>query len=77
MVGRVRTPVHRDVRRTAAGDDVEDVGIGQPAGDVVHDLRAGLERRRGHRGAHRVDRDDGSLRDQRGDHRDDPVELLG
>ena len=36
----VGAPVHRDVGRLAAGDDVEDPRVGEPAGDVVDDLRA-------------------------------------
>jgi hypothetical protein len=68
--------VHRDVRRIAAGHDLEDLRIGQSPGDVVHHLRAGRQRRAGHRGAHGVDRDDRTLGSQLGDDRDDAVELL-
>ena len=34
----VGPPVHRDVGRVAAGDDVEDRRVGEAAGDVVDDL---------------------------------------
>ncbi len=73
----VGAPVHRDVDRVAAGDHVEDAGVGQPAGDVVDDPGAGRERGLGDLGAHRVDRDEGTGGGQLADHRDDAVELLG
>ena len=55
----VPAPVHRDVRRRRARRPRRSMlGVGQAAADVVDERGAGLDRRRGDLGAHRVDADD-------------------
>ena len=60
----VAAPVHEDPRHPGLRDDRGHRRVGQTAGHVVDDRRAGLERRLGDRGAGGVDADRHALGDQ-------------